>query len=453
MIMSTNKCKMFLVFLSEFFNLFFLALRSWMLMIVIVFMVINSFRVLNYWKRSSSITYLEPIQPAKEATLRLRRNIIVCQGKYNRSNVCRNVLSEMRHAKWRTCYNLSQTEELEQSEVEVLIRKSRGLPVVLHRSDLRCGGKPFLLNAANVEFPLAAACDASSFMPCCHHKTGRCGLGSKYCSCQSCTDFRNEISAELYNWIPLSGCTFIKFTSQEACDMMSNRISNLILVGDSLVRHLYNALMIIFTDDFHAGSLRVDLLENQTRSCKSFMQFVDGGRTSCHLKTLTSIPHGHESKFCRGDFRFEFSFKEYYSIKHALSVLAEIRRHLNSKNTVVAIGVGLHMNLNSESIQKQIMEPILEMKNRSASIWPYILWISIHAHGSLKDAQYSSPSYNDRISAFNENMQNYLDARHIPVFDTFNLTRGVRSIDGTHFGFGINMMKGQLLLNFIHETF
>ena len=43
----------------------------------------------------------------------------------------------------------------------------------------------------------------------------------------------------------------------------------------------------------------------------------------------------------------------------------------------------------------------------------------------------------------------------IPVFDTFNLIKGVRGIDSTHFGLGVNSRRvnAQLLLNFVKETF
>ena len=76
----------------------------------------------------------------------------------------------------------------------------------------------------------------------------------------------------------------------------------------------------------------------------------------------------------------------------------------------------------------------------------------MHAHGSLKDKNHDFPSYNDRIVRFNLSMEKYLSVHGIPVFDTFSLTSGVRSIDGTHFGMGLNMVKAQLFLNFLQES-
>ena len=137
----------------------------------------------------------------------------------------------------------------------------------------------------------------------------------------------------------------------------------------------------------------------------------------------------------------------------APDILTTVRQNLNKEKTIIAIGVGLHIVLNAEKVQKYIMEPVLEIKKSSGSVWPYILWISVLAHGSLKDTYYNIPSHNYRVTRFNLDMDEYLSAFGIPVFDTLNLTRGVRSIDGTHFGIGINIMKAQLFMNFIKETF
>ena len=37
------------------------------------------------------------------------------------------------------------------------------------------------------------------------------------------------------------------------------------------------------------------------------------------------------------------------------------------------------------------------------------------------------------------------------VFNTYNMTSGTTSFDGTHFGLGINVMKSKILFNFIEQ--
>ena len=406
-----------------------------------------------YWKSSSL-----DVQYNYRRLTNANQLSYIYKGNSNRSNKCHNAPNLMRNAKWIKRGNLTSVNEIQQSLIEVQIRKKRGIPTVLHRNDLRCGGKPFFLHSPQFGYQLPALCDVKGSAPCCNHVTKWCGIDRGHCNCDRCTDFRKEISAELFDWIPmLNGCQFTNFTSEEACSLMSDKISRLVLIGDSLVRHLFNALMILFTNDHQRGSLSSsrdhptdnDMAEN----CEGAMQFVDGGSPSCHTKTLTSIPLDTQRLFCRGHNKFDFFFKEYYNMDKAPNILATVRQYLNKEKTIIAIGVGLHIDLDTREVQKKIMEPVLEIKKSSGSIWPYILWISVHAHGSLKDTYYNIPSHNDRIERFNLEMEKYLSGFGIPVFDTFNLTRGVRSIDGTHFGMGINMMKAQLFMNFIKETF
>ena len=382
-------------------------------------------------------------------------NPIVHKKATNQSNnMCHNVLELMRNSHWIKRKDVTLADETRQAEQEIEIRKKRKLPMILYRNDSRCGGKPFYRTSSRFEYQLAAICDVSGSAPCCNHKRKLCGSGPNFCVCDQCTDYRQEISAEMFVWEPVNGCLFTKFSSEEACRMMSEKFFRLLLIGDSLVRHLFNALMILFTNDPEKGSLRGDLSSNETANCLGFMQFVDSGPSSCHLKTLTSIPHEKGNKsFCGGNYKFDLVFKEFYSSAEATNLLATVRRHINKNKVIIAIGVGFHMDLNAKKVQKEMLEPVLELKKSFGAKWPYILWLSTHANGSLKDTNYDVPSFDERIARFNQDMEKYLAEYGIPVFDTFSLTRGVRSIDGTHFGMGVNMVKAQLLLNFIKENF
>lgn len=412
--------------------------------------ILSLLGVIFYWKSSFlEYDYKRLIRANKSFML----NSI--QASYdvrkNQSTTCHNVLSLMRNARWVKRMTVTAREEIQQSNTELQIRKKRGLPLILHRTDRRCGGKPYFLHAPNLDLEIPALCDVTSTAPCCNHKTKWCGAGPNNCNCHRCTDYREEISAELYNWVPFDGCIFANFTTERACSLTSSRVSRLILIGDSLVRHLFNALMILFTNDKERGSLK-RVQDPKVKNCRGVMQFVDGGKTACHNKTLTSIPVADETSFCQGKYNFDFALKEYHSMNEAPNILATVRRNINRERTVIAVGVGLHMDLNAETIQTQIMDPLLNIKKSNGATWPYIIWLSVHALGSVKDTNYDVPSKNDRVARFNLSMEKYLSAYGIPVFDTFSLTNGVRSIDGTHFGMGLNMVKAQLFLNFIQES-
>ena len=419
--------------------------------------ILSILGIIVYWKSSTLVVqqnYRQFVSVNRQTVLNGFPSLH--QRNSNQSSICHNVLNLMRNAKWIKRRNVTAVDDIQQSHAEIRIRKKRGMPVILHRSDLRCGGEPFFLTSPHFDYHLPALCDVNGSAPCCNHVTKWCGVERDHCNCDRCTDFRKEIAAELFDWTPLNGCAFTNFTTEQACNLMSDRISRLVLIGDSLVRHLFNALMILFTNDPERGSLSTSLNDGDNQeieNCQGVMQFVDGGTSSCHTKTVNAIPRDKQRSFCGGQYKFDLLFKEYYNIDKATDILATVRRNLNKEKTIIAIGVGLHMDLNAEKVQKKIIEPVLEIKKTSGARWPFILWISVHAHGSLKDTNYNVPSHNDRIARFNLDMEKYLLAFGISVFDTFNLTNGVRSIDGTHFGIGVNMMKAQLLINFLQEAF
>ena len=91
------------------------------------------------------------------------------------------------------------------------------------------------------------------------------------------------------------------FTSREACKLMNDHVSNLVLIGDSLLRHVHNALMILFTNNPQGGALRKDLTKEQRDACSGELQFVDGERTVCHGKTSRQISDVESKYFCEGN--------------------------------------------------------------------------------------------------------------------------------------------------------
>lgn len=261
------------------------------------------------------------------------------------------------------------------------------------------------------------------------------------------------MTAELNEFVTSSGCEFTNFTSKQACQLLSERVSSVALIGDSLVRHFSNALMILFTNNRETGCLVKDIDETHRELCSGDMQFVDAGKAVCHGKTAHETSQLPKGKFCQGKHDFEYAFHEFYSMKHAKSALSKAREKLNQTNSVIALGVGLHMNLSANNVFNDYVKPILQLKKQATSQWPLVVWVTTHAHGSLKPISYLESQGNDKISRYNRDMRGFLEPMGVPVFDIYNLTLGVHSYDGTHYGFGVNMMKAQLFMNFLDETF
>ena len=56
-----------------------------------------------------------------------------------------------------------------------------------------------------------------------------------------------------------------------------------------------------------------------------------------------------------------------------------------------------------------------------------------------------------QIMSYNKELHQMCTKLHLPYFDTFGITARATSFDGMHYGMGINMLKAQLLLNYIRE--
>ena len=56
-----------------------------------------------------------------------------------------------------------------------------------------------------------------------------------------------------------------------------------------------------------------------------------------------------------------------------------------------------------------------------------------------------------QIMSYNKELHQMCTKLHLPYFDTFGITARATSFDGMHYGLGINMLKAQLLLNYIRE--
>ena len=367
--------------------------------------------------------------------------------KKNVSKCRRNVLYQMTQGIWRKRASVTLIEEINREQMDIHIRKERRLPIVLHRSDMRCGTN-FKL-AGNI----ASQCDENSSAPCCNNDKGRCGSGTEFCSCKNCIDFRKQISAELFEYIPSSGCMFKNFTSKETCDFLNNRISNLTFMGDSIIRHFFNALMVLITNDAKEGALRQGITDDAKKTCSYDLQFVDSAKSNCAGKIAMTSQGIPAHKVCQGRFNNSVKCIPAYNLGRAGMALNVIRENLNKSKSVVVVGVGLHMNLDFNAVKSRYMDPIIQLKKNSRSEWPLIIWATGHTQGTLKPVQYLKTQNNDRIMEYNRQMKEYLQPHRIPVFDVFNLTVGIKSYDGTHYGFGVNMVKAQLLMNFLEEKF
>lgn len=141
-------------------------------------------------------------------------------------------------------------------------------------------------------------------------------------------------------------------------------------------------------------------------------------------------------------------------------VLPLLQKMVSQKRRVLLLaGIGIHNDFNVDVVWKVFAQPLAEYVSKRAernatqiprSLWPKLVWANPHAPGLLKTPIVPSQSY-ESVQNFIKEMTSRLQLYNIPIFDTFNMTAPIHSTDGTHYGYGANMAKVHILINWIKE--
>lgn len=118
-------------------------------------------------------------------------------------------------------------------------------------------------------------CNATSSTPCCNKLKGECGNGEEYCNCPyDCINYNNIVQADVMEWKD-TYCPLEEFNALSSCEFLQSRFSSVKFIGDSLVRYMFQALLIHLTDDHAYGALRHNLNATELSQCMHEMQFSE----------------------------------------------------------------------------------------------------------------------------------------------------------------------------------
>ena len=113
----------------------------------------------------------------------------------------------------------------------------------------------------------------------------------------------------------------------------------------------------------------------------------------------------------------------------------------------LVLGVGMHYQLDFEALEKRYLSKIVKLLHKSS--WPRVIWLGLH--GIFGFLRVTSGPANAKIEMYNQKVQDYLSTTNIHVIETFNMTKGVKSYDGRHYGIAVNLVKVQAVLNVIEQ--
>ncbi|XP_059142496.1 uncharacterized protein LOC131930126 [Physella acuta] len=338
---------------------------------------------------------------------------------------CTNVSQEMTRGHWvQNNFTLDQLQEIE--DFLSRTRAYHKFPAGLQRDDMKCG---------DVNFPGLwwgrAVCNPSGSTPCCWEKT--CVAKSvEHCRCPRCYDMRQQIHAELATWVPDNPRCQVKLLSrQEVCLLLANL--TIYFVGDSLMRQVALSVLGLLRDDVLMDNTPRDM---QAKCDRYYMYFSE-----------CSGVIQRDTHNCGRKVRLKIV--ELWSVSQIANILEAMGELSGKNNSLFVFGIGMHDGLDHELILTKVLNPIFELM--SMSPWPKVIWMTPHAPGLLKSGL-NTAQQSDHMKFYNRVIRGVMEKRGVPVVDFFNLTEGVMSYDGTHFGKGLNDVKAHIFVNFLLEN-
>ncbi|KAK4049346.1 hypothetical protein OIO90_005475 [Microbotryomycetes sp. JL221] len=246
------------------------------------------------------------------------------------------------------------------------------------------------------------------------------------------------------------------FKSDDACDLVE-AFGGLYMRGDSLTRHLSNALFMILRD-------RPDgAVYAQQDHCTGDTMFVEKGCWGSGIRDSQQTRLPLPEPICSGK---TWIFYEGMACPVAPSryvpTYLDWRSRLNSNasalSTVVIQNFGLHCKMWSWMPLLGAFKPLLAHA-QSAYPRPLLMWTGVHAPGKLKPKQYLEEQGSERIIMYNNEIRHVLSTLQpasaeavdgvFSFFDTYGMTFGANSHDGTHYQWQVNIEKAQLFLNWL----
>ncbi|XP_046346684.2 uncharacterized protein LOC124127333 [Haliotis rufescens] len=345
------------------------------------------------------------------------------------NNTCPSVLDHMTQGQWIT-RPLSLVEKRKSEDFYALALQMHGVPASLQRPDGQCGNQGY----SQVSPFIRAMCSPTGTTPCCFNF--RCkNVTEDLCRCPNCWDLRQSIHAEYSTWRTGDPrCSPQETSEKEICRLLDG--AYLYFIGDSLIRHMYTGLLMAIRHNFEDGGLRSTEDADIKKRCSGMNMYEE---KLCRAKLPQNV-----TELCGGRVRLRFT--PYYNFQFSKQFQQAFFDAPRTKRSYFVVGIGFHVGLDSNSIYNHYLKPVLDFMTKQP--WPKLMWMHLHAPSSMKR---SNTQNEPQVIAFNERMSKLLKPHGIPIMPTYNMTIGVRSFDGTHYGIGINVLKAKIFINYLKE--
>jgi hypothetical protein len=158
--------------------------------------------------------------------------------------------------------------------------------------------------------------------------------------------------------------------------------------------------------------------------------------------------------FCPGRSVFT-RFLEWWRIQDAQAYLGSSTKDnylrlevIEPDSALVIYPPGLHADMRKPThMLSSYVEPIVNAARQVAGT--VVVIVGLHSMGPNMPAEYAEAQSDEVIVNFNYALRQYAETRGIGYMDTFNLTKGYYTSDCVHYGRDANLLKAQMILNFL----
>jgi hypothetical protein len=251
----------------------------------------------------------------------------------------------------------------------------------------------------------------------------------------------NEPNPEAFQsfFAPLK-CSFKWFSPREACTVLS-RYSTLYFVGDSLTRHLVQAVDIILNGNFEYGALPHGKPSRIYDDCRCDGQFSEA--SECR-NSIDNFMDNRAAGLCPGA-------TTHFALIHNGGMLGNetLVSQTDTRPVFFFLSAGTHHKMDADETIRKFLKP--NLAKIAAVSGPRVLtsWGAMGAQGRLLDTKYPHQS-RENSAIFNHRIAEYaLNNGVNTVFDWWNLTKGAQASDGLHLLTDVNVIKAQYIINWL----
>ena len=269
-------------------------------------------------------------------------------------------------------------------------------------------------------------------------------LGSRWHALTNLTD--EELEAMPMLGFTPAACTYRWYTATDMCHILG-RFSQVRLVGDSLMRHVAQALFMLVRNDLQYGALPLQLENTEVYDkCQCDGQFSEHGL--CRVGHMMAVSDHRKYGLCAGlqlqpfwlGFAGNLGWSEDMCTRDHRPVLA-------------VLGGGAHQESIVNDTIDEVVEPFMQELRRAQYACPHVTfhvaWMGMGVQSRSLDDKYPHQR-RELILDFNSGIFRHLqDAHFVQSFDVWNLTHNAGTSDGFHYLSEVNMLKAMYILNYM----